>query len=62
MKFVLLVEGCTEDAAQPEDDSSRVLELLLDELPLKRAVKLAAEITGARKNALYQRALELKKE
>jgi len=25
-------------------------------------VKVAAEITGARKNALYQRALELKKE
>jgi 16S rRNA (cytidine1402-2'-O)-methyltransferase len=61
-EFVLLVEGCAEDAAQPEDDSSRVLELLLDELPLKQAVKLAAEITGARKNTLYQRALELKKE
>ena len=61
-EFVLLVEGCTKDAAQLEDDSPRVLELLLDELPLKRAVKLAAEITGARKNALYQRALELKKE
>lgn len=59
-EFVLLVEGCA--AAQPEDDSLRVLELLLDELPLKLAVKLAAEITGARKNALYQRALELKKE
>jgi len=61
-EFVLLVEGCTKDAAQLEDDSPRVLELLLDVLPLKRAVKLAAEITGARKNALYQRALELKKE
>ena len=61
-EFVLLVEGCAEDAAQPEDGSSRVLELLLDELPLKQAVKLAAEITGVRKNALYQRALELKKE
>ncbi len=61
-EFVLLVEGCTEDAAQPEDRSSRVLELLLDALPLKQAVKLAAEITGARKNALYQRALERKQE
>jgi 16S rRNA (cytidine1402-2'-O)-methyltransferase len=56
------VEGCADHAAQPQDDSPRVLELLLDELPLKLAVKLAAEITGARKNALYQRALELKKE
>lgn len=59
-EFVLLVEGCVEDA-QPEDDSARVLQLLLDELPLKIAVKLAAEITGARKNALYQRALQLKR-
>jgi 16S rRNA (cytidine1402-2'-O)-methyltransferase len=31
-------------------------------LPLKQAVKLAAEITGAKRNALYQRALELKGE
>jgi len=59
---VLLVEGCAEDAAKREDDSPRVLQLLLDELPLKQAVKLAAEITGTRKNSLYQRALELKKE
>ncbi len=61
-EFVLLVEGCAAGAAQPEDDSVRVLKLLLEELPLKLAVKLAAEITGARKNALYRRALELKKE
>jgi 16S rRNA (cytidine1402-2'-O)-methyltransferase len=61
-EFVLLVEGCAEGDVQSEDDSLRVLELLLDELPLKQAVKLAAEITGTRKNALYQRALELKKD
>jgi 16S rRNA (cytidine1402-2'-O)-methyltransferase len=61
-EFVLLVEGCGADAAQPDDDSPRVLEILLNELPLRLAVKLAAEVTGARKNALYQRALELKKE
>jgi 16S rRNA (cytidine1402-2'-O)-methyltransferase len=61
-EFVLLVEGSAGDAVRAEDDSPRVLELLLDELPLKLAVKLAAEITGARKNALYQRALDLKRE
>lgn len=38
----------------------RVLDLLLAELPVKRAAALAAEITGARKNVLYQLALERK--
>ena len=38
----------------------RVLQLLLPELPLKTAVKLAAEITGESKNTLYDTALGLK--
>lgn len=45
-----------EDAVDVE--ALRVLDLLLAELPLKRAAALAAEITGARKNLLYQVALE----
>ena len=47
---------------QGPDDSSRVLQLLLAELPLKTAVRLAAEITGAARNELYDAALKLKKE
>ncbi len=39
----------------------RVLELLLTELPLKTAVRLAADITGASRNALYDAALAHKK-
>jgi 16S rRNA (cytidine1402-2'-O)-methyltransferase len=38
----------------------RTLDLLLAELPLKTAVKLAAEITGTPRNALYEKALERK--
>jgi 16S rRNA (cytidine1402-2'-O)-methyltransferase len=39
---------------------TRVLRLLLEQLPLKTAVKLAADITGEPRNALYQIALTLK--
>jgi 16S rRNA (cytidine1402-2'-O)-methyltransferase len=60
-EFVLLVEGAP-DAPQAEvsEEAQRVLQLLMEELPLKQAVKLAADITGAKKNALYELALELK--
>ena len=39
-----------------------MLALLLAELPLKTAVKLAAEITGAPRNELYDAALRMKKD
>ena len=42
------------------DEGLRVLTLLLSELPVKSAVKLAAEITGAPRNELYDAALKLK--
>jgi len=61
-EFVLLVEGCIEADTQEESDSPRVLMILLRELPLKQAVELAAEITGIKKNTLYEKALKMKKE
>lgn len=59
-EFVVLIAG-----APPAEESEigaaarRVLEILLRDLPVKQAAALAAEITGARRNALYQLALEL---
>jgi 16S rRNA (cytidine1402-2'-O)-methyltransferase len=41
-------------------ETERVLKLLLEELPTRSAAKLASEITGVAKNALYERALQLK--
>lgn len=59
-EFVVLVEGAPEqeDAAMAEGE--RVLTLLLAELPVKQAASLAAQITGIKKNALYDRALQIK--
>jgi 16S rRNA (cytidine1402-2'-O)-methyltransferase len=48
------------DAPQA-DDGLRVLQLLLKELPVKTAVKLAADITGGSRNALYDAALQMRK-
>lgn len=60
---VLLLSGWEAPEAEGVDaESLRVLDLLLAELPVKRAAALAAEITGVRKNLLYQAALERKAE
>jgi 16S rRNA (cytidine1402-2'-O)-methyltransferase len=58
-EMVLVIAGCTE-SAYSDDDSARVLQLLLDELPVKQAAALAAKITGVPKRELYQQALALK--
>ena len=58
-EFVLIVSGPPPSTGL-DADTERTLRALLAELPVKQAAKLAAEITGAPKNALYQRALELK--
>lgn len=59
-EFVLIVdapEATDGEAAEAE----RVLALLVEEgLPVKQAAKLAHAITGASKNALYERALALR--
>jgi len=41
-------------------EAERVLDLLMAELPVKTAVKLAADISGAPRNALYALALQKK--
>jgi 16S rRNA (cytidine1402-2'-O)-methyltransferase len=58
-EFVLLVSGATPQPGLSTETVS-TLSLLLEELPLKQAVQLAAKITGANRNELYQRALQIK--
>lgn len=58
-----LVAGWTAPRAEDAvgSEAMRILDLLLKEMPLKRAAALAAEITGVRKNVLYQVALDKQK-
>ena len=57
-EFVLVLHPLI--TAAENEDTPRILKLLLAELPLKTAVKLASDITGAPRNALYEAALRLK--
>jgi 16S rRNA (cytidine1402-2'-O)-methyltransferase len=57
-EFALVLHAAPQ--APQGDEGARVLQLLLPELPLKTAVKLAAQITGVARNELYEAALKLK--
>lgn len=58
-EFVVLLEGARP--VEGEDaEGERVLRILLEELPVKQATALAAQITGQKKNALYERALQIR--
>ena len=59
-EFVLVLHALPAAAADPAaltDATLHTLQVLLRELPLKQAVALAAELTGAPRNALYEQAL-----
>lgn len=62
-EFALVLHHVPPQAQDEEalpDSALRTLRLLLAELPLKTAVKLATELTGQAKNSLYAAALKLK--
>jgi 16S rRNA (cytidine1402-2'-O)-methyltransferase len=65
-EIVLLIGGKPQASAGDTDGAKesldKVLIALLAELPLKQAARLAAQITGARDNEAYKRALFLKEQ
>lgn len=58
-EFVLLVAGAEPEIGDELAAARPVLAALLTELPASQAARLAARITGARKNRLYDEALRL---
>ncbi|QEQ96019.1 16S rRNA (cytidine(1402)-2'-O)-methyltransferase [Neptunomonas concharum] len=60
-EFVLIVQGVEPKKEEGfSAETLHVLETLLEELPVKQAAALAAKLTGEKKNALYQEALNRK--
>lgn len=58
-EMVLVVAGAN-DSVNDEGKHDALLKRLLQDLSVKKAAQLASDITGAKKNALYERALILK--
>jgi 16S rRNA (cytidine1402-2'-O)-methyltransferase len=61
-EFVVLLEGAPEQTDAADAEAERILQILLAECSVKQAANLAAQITGLKKNALYDRALKMKGE
>lgn len=61
-EFVLVVSAPAAVESDDEREARQVLEILLEELPVRQAAQLAARITGGRKNTLYDLALNMKQE
>lgn len=61
-EFVVIVAGAPEktEDEKDEDQTRRLLKVLLEELPIKQAVHLAAKLTRARKRTLYELALSIR--
>lgn len=60
-EFVVLID-CNGDnnISSSEINEDLLLEKLMQELPLKKAVKITTELLKLKKNAVYEKALELK--
>lgn len=61
-EFVILIAGAATSDESLNPEALRILKLLVDELPVKKAATLTARITGEKKNRLYQQALTLRGE
>ena len=63
-EFVVLIHGAVAVSKDADAEAAikNTLKILVNELPLKQAVALTAQLTGAKKNWVYELALELRGE
>ncbi len=62
-EFVLLIDNsAVSDDSGLKSDDVNLLRILLDEVSVKIAVKIATRLTGKKKNQIYQQALQLSEE
>ena len=59
-EYVVLLQGAQTAVAADTLEADRVLQILLESCSVKQAAALAAQLTGQKKNALYDRALALR--
>lgn len=64
-EFVLMLAGAEpakDDADGAQISVNQMLNVMIDELPLKQAAGLVAKLSGKRKNDVYEQALAIKRE
>jgi 16S rRNA (cytidine1402-2'-O)-methyltransferase len=59
-EIVVLVQGAGEAPPAEAQEAERVLRVLLEDLPVAQAAKIAARLTGLGRRELYERALRLR--
>lgn len=59
-EFVIVIAGC-ESRDEPGVDIDRMLALLADSLGAREAARITAELTGQKKNTMYERILDAKR-
>jgi 16S rRNA (cytidine1402-2'-O)-methyltransferase len=59
-EIVMLVEGAPPLGDEARQQLNKLLPVLVDELPVKQAAKIASKVTGLHRNDIYRQALDLK--
>ena len=59
-EIVLVVQGAASETSVDDAEAERVLNILLEAVPVSQAARIAAQITGRARKELYERALRLR--